>query len=380
MAYIAKRGKSWMVRVYFNDATGKRRSKAKAGFRTKAEARAYGIDVESKLKEGTSSIDSTVPFPDYFENWYKTFKKSSISARTQHSYEYTLKILKEYFGAITLKKMNRTLYQNFLNKFGGNHSKQTVAKINTHVRAAVKNATYEKAIPRDFTEQTKIVYDKNLTQKIEYLSIAEMKQLIEYISSSFNPHFTSKYMIFLAVYTGMRLGELQGLEWRDINFNFKTISIRRAWSEFENDFKDTKNESSKRIIRVNSDALIPLSELKLAIKPKNDKQQVFLNQYGTVPTSSAVNKTLRESFKAIGITKKGFHFHSLRHTHVAYLLANQIDLYAISKRLGHKDIGTTSKVYSYLIDEYKAKTDNQIDNALSDIKSKVRAHSAHIAK
>ena len=207
-----------------------------------------------------------------------------------------------------------------------------------------------------------------------------MKQLIEYISSSFNPHFTSKYMIFLAVYTGMRLGELQGLEWRDINFNFKTISIRRAWSEFENDFKDTKNESSKRIIRVNSDALIPLSELKLAIKPKNDKQQVFLNQYGTVPTSSAVNKTLRESFKAIGITKKGFHFHSLRHTHVAYLLANQIDLYAISKRLGHKDIGTTSKVYSYLIDEYKAKTDNQIDNALSDIKSKVRAHSAHIAK
>lgn len=154
MAYIAKRGKSWMVRVYFNDATGKRRSKAKAGFRTKAEARAYGIDVESKLKEGISSIDSNVPFPDYFENWYKTFKKSSISARTQHSYEYTLKILKEYFGAITLEKMNRTLYQNFLNKFGGNHSKQTVAKY-------IKSHSGESKTSTDISESSSSIVESS---------------------------------------------------------------------------------------------------------------------------------------------------------------------------------------------------------------------------
>lgn len=380
MAYIAKRGKGWMVRVYYLDANGKRRSKSKSDFRTKSEARAYGINTESQLKEGTAPINSNISFPDYFLHWYKTFRKSTVSLRTQQSYDYTLKILKEYFETTTLEKMTRTLYQEFLNEFGKDHSKQTIAKINAHIRAAVKNAAYEKAIPRDFTEQTKIVYDEKRTQKIEYLNIAEMQQLVEFVSGSLNPHFTSKYMINLAVYTGMRLGELQGLEWHDINFNFKTISIRRAWSEVEHDFKSTKNESSKRIIRVNSDALTPLCDLKEVIKPENDKQQVFLNQYGTVPTSNAVNKTLRESFKAIGLVKKGFHFHSLRHTHVAYLLANQIDLYAISKRLGHKDIGTTSKVYSYLIDEYKAKTDNQIDSVLSNIKIKTRAHSAHIEK
>lgn len=70
---------------------------------------------------------------------------------------------------------------------------------------------------------------------------------------------------------------------------------------------------------------------------------VFINQYGTIPTSSAVNKTLRDCLSEISINKRGFHFHSLRHTHVAYLLSEGIDIYAIAKRLGHSDITTTNQ-------------------------------------
>ncbi|QBE61377.1 site-specific integrase, partial [Limosilactobacillus fermentum] len=58
-----------------------------------------------------------------------------------------------------------------------------------------------------------------------------------------------------------------------------------------------------------------------------------------------------------------------RHSHVAFLLANGIDLYAISKRLGHSDITTTSRVYSYMIDEYKNLTNNQIIKALGKLSS-----------
>ncbi|MCT3449586.1 hypothetical protein EFR25_08025 [Limosilactobacillus fermentum] len=93
---------------------------------------------------------------------------------------------------------------------------------------------------------------------------------------------------------------------------------------------------------------------------------VFLNQYGTIPTSAAVNKTLRESLAAIDLNKRGFHFHSLRHTHVAYLLSHNVPLYVIAKRLGHADISTTSRIYSYLIDEFREKTDNQIEMILDE--------------
>lgn len=95
---------------------------------------------------------------------------------------------------------------------------------------------------------------------------------------------------------------------------------------------------------------------------------VFENQYGTIPTSAAVNKTLRECLSAVGISKRGFHFHSLRHTHVAYLLSEGIDIYAIAKRLGHSDITTTTRIYSYLIDEFKTRTGDLIANSLDKLK------------
>ena len=65
---------------------------------------------------------------------------------------------------------------------------------------------------------------------------------------------------------------------------------------------------------------------------------VFANQRGEIPTSNAVNKVLRELLEEAGIHRSGYHFHSLRHSHVAYLLYQGIDLYAISKRLGHSNV------------------------------------------
>ena len=60
--------------------------------------------------------------------------------------------------------------------------------------------------------------------------------------------------------------------------------------------------------------------------------------------------TLRELLAIGDMQKKNFHFHSLSHSHVAYLLSEGVDIYAISKRLGHADISITLKTYAYLLD------------------------------
>lgn len=64
---------------------------------------------------------------------------------------------------------------------------------------------------------------------------------------------------------------------------------------------------------------------------------------------------------------KRLHFHSLRHTHVAMLLFKGIDLYAISKRLGHSNMTITAKTYAYMLEEYKAQQDDKIENILNEI-------------
>ena len=167
-------------------------------------------------------------------------------------------------------------------------------------------------------------------------------------------------MIATAIYTGMRLSEIQALTWNDIDWLHQTINVNKSWNMYTRTFKPTKNKSSNRVIKVNQELLKLLSQLR----QRHISNMVFMTQFGTIPTSNAVNKVLRNILADLKIKRKNFHFHSLRHSHVALLLANGIDLYAISKRLGHSDIRTTSNTYAYLIDEYKKKTDDQITSAL----------------
>ncbi|MCT3589359.1 site-specific integrase [Levilactobacillus brevis] len=363
MASISKRGKMWQVRVSFKDANGTFRTKNKSGFKTKREAEAYANQAEVDRDSGTLVVEKFSDFPDYFWKWFETYKQGTVRERTELTYTQAHNVLKEYFSGVSIADIDREKYQLFIKKYGKNHAKSTVSKMNSLFHACVKDALYDGAIKRDFITNIAINYNKSRSRKVQYLSVAQLEQLLKYLLKTRNPHFTSKYMIITALVTGLRPGEIQGLRWQDINTNFNTITVTQSWNETNKDFQELKNESSHRTIRVNKWLLDLLDEL-----PKNDKlNRIFVNQYNTIPTSSAINKTLRDSLKANEIDLAGFHFHSCRHTHVAYLLSEGNDLYAISKRLGHSDITITAKVYAYLIDEYKAKTDNQIVTSLDSL-------------
>lgn len=254
--------------------------------------------------------------------------------------------------------MDRLQYQNFINEYGTTHAKSTVVKLNSLIRACVKDALYDGYLKKDFTHGIALNFDEQRTRQIEYLNVSETKDLLKYVKDTANPHFTSKYMIIIAITTGMRLSEIQGLMWKNINFDTNLITIDHSWNYEENKSQATK-ANSDRTVHVNQETMDYLSH--------STSDMVFMNQYKTLPSSSAVNKTLRESLKACGIDKRGFHFHSLRHTHVAYLLSKGIDLYIISKRLGHSDVSMTSRVYSYLIDEYRQVSDLKILSSLDEL-------------
>lgn len=83
-------------------------------------------------------------------------------------------------------------------------------------------------------------------------------------------------------------------------------------------------------------------------------------------SSVSVSTALHRVLAAAGIDKN-FHFHCLRHSHVAYLLANDVDLYAISKRLGHKDMTITAKTYAYLLEDKREKEENKIVDTLNNL-------------
>jgi integrase len=361
MASFRKLSSGWKVTISQRDNNGKLQQTSKSGFLTKSEARLYAAKIEAK-KTGVISAKKDIELSKYFDYWYKTYKENKVTESTLRHYVLTSKIIKKYFGIKKIQKITREDYQSFLNWYGANHAKETIAKINGYVRACAKNAILDDIITKDFTQRTELKFNQQNSMKVEYLNVKEINLLINSAKYKLDPRYTSRYMILTAIYTGMRLGEIMALTWEDVDFKHKTISINKSYDYHSHKIKTTKTTSSNRTISVNSDLLGCLSQLK-----KNKMTDVFRNNQNTVPSSNAVNKKLKELFKQCNINKKGFHFHSLRHSHVAYLLFRGVDLYAISKRLGHSNMMITAKKYAYLIDEYKARNDNKIEHLMDNL-------------
>lgn len=360
MAQFIKRGTGWQARIFWRDNQQKRHTKSQAGFKTKVQAKQWAVDAESELSKGVD-IAKDISLHDYYDQWVKTYKEPKISDKTLSRYHIVGKEIDKFFHNESIKDITRVQYQKFINKYGSNHAPESVKKTNAIVRACVQSAILDSYIYKDFTQRVTLTADKTRTVQVDYLNIKEIKALLKETASGLDPRYTSRYMIITAIYTGARISEIEALTWNDIDFKKRTISINKSWDWAKNSFKPTKTKSSNRTIPVNPQLLNYLLQLR-----KNAvSNMVFQNCFGKIPSSTACNAKLRALLQKLKINRKNFHFHSLRHSHVALLLSQGIDIYAISKRLGHSDITTTANTYAYLIDEYQEASNKKIINALN---------------
>lgn len=363
MAEIFKRNGAYTVRVTYYDADGNRRRKSKSGFKTKTAARQAGLELEQRKYDGElSSVDPV--FSQYFRDWFTLYKAPKASNATKYQYNYTAKIIDKFFPRLRISQITKARYQQFLNDFGLTHSKETMRKLNIYITNCVDAAVDAGIIPKSFTKGTTVVWNDNHVQHVEYLNMHELGQLTAYLTANRNPDAVTSYMVLTAIYTGMRLSEIAALTWQDVNFAFHTITINKSWDYLAGGkFKKTKTKGSNRVIKVNQELLDALADLKV-----NGFKLVFRSPVnGKVPTSAGVNKTLRLALKGAGIDKPSFHFHSLRHSHVALLIANDVPMLAISKRLGHTSVTITANRYAYLIDELRNKADQKITDSLTEM-------------
>ncbi|GHV98532.1 site-specific integrase [Lactobacillus nasalidis] len=361
MAFIEKKDSGWRAKISWYDANGKRHTKSKQGFETKRLAQQWANKMEvAKDKQQLSPTDPI--FVEYFLEWAQTFKMSKVSDNTKKRYINIGHLIEQYFGKAKISSITQRSYQQFINSYGHDHSKSTMEKVHGTIKSCAKYAVYEGTIPRNFADQITLVWDESKTRHVEYLSRSEIKSLIASLEDNISPKYVSRYMILCAIYTGMRFGEILALEWDDIDYNNHTIRVNKSYDYIAHRTKKPKTASSNRFIRVSSKFLDLIAPLKV-----NGQERVFAPSDGSYISSSATNHTLRRHLAKCGLEKEGFHFHSLRHSHVALLLFSGVPLYAISKRLGHADMSVTAKKYAYLIDELRQQSDHQIEEILEDL-------------
>ncbi|MFZ2537626.1 MAG: tyrosine-type recombinase/integrase [Oscillospiraceae bacterium] len=165
-------------------------------------------------------------------------------------------------------------------------------------------------------------------------------------------------IINLLIYTGMRRGELCGLRWSDIDFKNKVINIQRTnlYLPEKGIFEDTtKNYSSQRVIKVSDTAFRLLLEYKMWQNSQRVRmgdrwiksEQVFTGLSGQAIHPDTITGwfhefVLRNKLPSISI-------HSLRHTNASLLIASGMNFATVSKRLGHANTNTLTKVYAHAI-------------------------------
>lgn len=172
----------------------------------------------------------------------------------------------------------------------------------------------------------------------------------------------AKFGILLALYSGMRIGEISALKWSNINLEAETISVVQTLQRLQDSenkgktkilISEPKSQSSKRIIPIPTF----LTEFLRKIKPQIPDAFLLSGNKNPIEPKTLQNK-YKSCLKDCNIPY--INFHTLRHTFATRCLEVGFDIKSLSEILGHSSVGTTLNLYAHPTLEYKRSNMNKL--------------------
>ena len=305
---------------------------------------------------------------DYIDNNYNT---GVIGARTYKRNTETLKLLKKCCSnfiekpiqKVTLLEIKKSL-PNFIELEQINpktnektiklYSQNVIDKLFMLLNKGFKIAFSERIIaynPLD-NESIKKPKAKKETPKVEALTIDEQKKLVEILQQSNHKY---KNIILLALYTGMRIGEVLAITRDNINLKENTLSIEKTLTRDKNDKvilgSTTKTVTGKRKIFLSDNAISIIKDV-LNNNLFNTYNLIFYDyDKSTFITPNEINCYLKRLNAKYGICKS-IHTHMLRHTFATRCIESGMQAKVLQQILGHKKISTTLDTYTSVFEKF----------------------------
>ncbi len=304
---------------------------------------------------------------EYINSWLNTVKKNDLKPTSFDRLEITInshvipKIGHYYLNRITTLEIQSELI-NKMDKQGLSYS--TIKKAKDAINACFNYAIGEGRISFNPCINLKLpVKKKQRIKQIAPLNNIEIEQLKQacldkYNNGSYKYKYGVAYILILN--TGLREGEALGLQWNDINFNEKYLTVSRQVQEIKDRkllkvkpviSKYLKSNSSNRIIPLNDTAINCLEIMRKGNKSK----YVILNKENNFVSPHSFRMSFNKIIEYSNIERSNITVHTLRHTFATNLFANDINIKYISNILGHSDINITSKTYIHIIENMKQK-------------------------
>ncbi|MBU9723650.1 MULTISPECIES: tyrosine-type recombinase/integrase [Bacillaceae] len=383
-------GKSWTywVDIGPDPKTGERRQESKGGFKTRKDAEDAVAALITDVKQGTFIKESKILFKDFAEQWLPMYiDRTCPKPGTIRLRKYGINKLLPYLAHIKLKNVSEEMFQEALNDLkASNLAKSTLEGILATGKMIFDMAVHKKLIREDPAKKAYIKKDpkvinetddeKNQDEELpNYFEKEELKVFLDVAKK--DGRFMDNLIFTLLAYTGMRVGELVVLKWKDIDFTKRTVRINKTYyNEYNNIAKYElvlpKTEKSKRKIVVSNLVIEMLKRHKEEQEniiarlgdSYNNREFVFTNvksHQGLPILTKLVENRMTRLLKLANLNTK-LSPHSLRHTHTSLLAAAGVELEDIKDRLGHFDDAITRKIYLHVTDPVKKEASDKFDN------------------
>lgn len=310
-------------------------------------------DIKQQLSKNDYLMQpNNITFREVLYLWLKN-RKLQLKPQTYAKYNDLIeKHIIVYFGSKLIKKIDATQINDFL------IYKSTAGKLDESGGMSTSclktlifiiNSAFKFASGMGYCYPLKgsIISLGKRNKSIDVFSKSEQAQLEKYIIENLDER---KVGVLISLYTGLRIGEICGLKWEDIDFDTNTIHVRRTVERIKNTDSsitksktrlilcDVKTGSSNRIVP------IPLKLVCILKKFKNLKQAHVLQGKNYLYTDPRV---IQYSFYKYldDCNLRRINFHTLRHTFATRCIESGMDVKSLSEILGHSNVNITLSTY-----------------------------------
>lgn len=354
----------------YTTSLGKRKEKY---FDKITEARKW-LNEERYNAEHGLNVNADITVDQWYHIWIENYKKDIVAYSTEKNYRTRYeKNIKPVIGHMNLTDVKKINCQMILNKmYDRGYSMGSMQLTSITLHAIFDSAVEDKYIYAN--PATKLKIKKKEKAEARVLTREEQLELLEYSSASM---YDAAYRLVLE--TGMRVGEIGGLKWEDVDYSNRTISIRRTLLQHKEKggfyFGTPKSKTSIRIIPLTDEAIDILKkqrifQLKLKMKSKSwctirdFDGLVFSTINGNPVGGSTLNDMLQGVIRSINLNRKlmaqsenkkynefkRITMHTLRHTFATRCVENGMNPKVLQSILGHSTISVTMDTYVHVTD------------------------------
>jgi integrase len=336
--------------------------------KTREEARQKLTKALADRDGGLVFEDGGLTVEDYIERWLKDSVRGMVRQSTYEAYEYmTYPHIVPALGRIKLKALTPVHVRSFYReKLDAGLSSATVRKMHSVLQKALDQAVSDGLIPRNTAKGIKLPQGKK--KEIRPLSPDEVRTLLDAARGD-----RLEVLYVLAIYTGLREGELLALRWEDVDLEGAVLRVSQTLTRDGGKVSvgPPKTKNSRRTVRLTEGAVEALrghltrqlEEMERVGSLYRPGGLVFANEVGGIINPSNLrNRSLKALLKRAGLPP--IRFHDLRHTCATLMLSQNVNPKVASEMLGHSTIAITLDTYSHVLPNMQQSAVRALEEAL----------------